>query len=379
MMWYALVVVLLAWISPGMGFEKACLECHEVAKGKVKHAPYEKGSCYDCHSPHVSKYPSLLKKDIPELCYGCHEKEEFLGKDWTHSPVEKGRCGECHAPHAAAEALLKKGPKELCVECHKGLKEKFEHLHKPFSEGKCFECHDPHGGSDKYFLKGSRKTLCFKCHEKEVVRRHEYGRKGMDCLECHDPHGGKGKALVRAFSHEPYAKGACKDCHSKSFGVEVCFSCHQGVEEEFFKAYNHYMRSKKEAFCLECHSPHLSEKKSLLRGSEDFVCVSCHEEALEKKRKSSYVHPSWQKCLECHEGHGSESFFLLKGGGLKVCVRCHETQGKFTHPVGAKVKDPRNGQEVTCVTCHDPMGTKFKYNLRLSGDSELCLECHKGY
>jgi predicted CXXCH cytochrome family protein len=70
---------------------------------------------------------------------------------------------------------------------------------------------------------------------------------------------------------------------------------------------------------------------------------------------------------------------MLKDGGNKTCSRCHETQGKFTHPIGEKVLDPRSGQMVACVSCHNPMGTDFRYNLKLSGTKDLCIQCHRTY
>ncbi|BCO10280.1 hypothetical protein GF1_26560 [Desulfolithobacter dissulfuricans] len=70
---------------------------------------------------------------------------------------------------------------------------------------------------------------------------------------------------------------------------------------------------------------------------------------------------------------------MLRGNGNDVCVQCHEDQGKFTHPVGPEVLDSHTGQMVTCVSCHNPMGTEYKYHLIEEGKKALCVLCHKTY
>jgi len=70
---------------------------------------------------------------------------------------------------------------------------------------------------------------------------------------------------------------------------------------------------------------------------------------------------------------------MLRDKEMKLCGSCHKRHINFTHPIGEKVRDPRNGQATSCMTCHDPMGVDYKYLLRLSGERELCIECHKGY
>jgi predicted CXXCH cytochrome family protein len=46
------------------------------------------------------------------------------------------------------------------------------------------------------------------------------------------------------------------------------------------------------------------------------------------------------------------------------------------HPLGADRLDPRTGEPITCVTCHDPHGTEFPMQLRGDQKRGLCLECH---
>ncbi len=360
--------------------------CHtrEAFRGRVEHGPVKGARCEKCHLPHVSRYSHLLRAEIPNLCFECHKdfKKKLKLASWVHLPVKRGACGRCHRPHAGPKGLLASEGARLCFNCHQGIKKaSYRVLHAPFRKGQCLACHQAHFGETRSLVKGGTQ-VCFACHKKRktVARHGDYADENMNCLTCHNPHGSNRPHLVRNFLHSPYEEEACDECHGgENTGADMCLACHDDKREEFLRVHTHYMRSGKRPFCVNCHSPHASDEKSLLRASPDWLCIRCHPEALVQKRESLHIHPAWEKCLDCHEGHGSRFAGMLKGDANAVCVRCHKTQGKFTHPIGEKVKDPRNGQTLTCVTCHDPMGTPFKYELRLSGEASLCLECHKGY
>jgi predicted CXXCH cytochrome family protein len=65
--------------------------------------------------------------------------------------------------------------------------------------------------------------------------------------------------------------------------------------------------------------------------------------------------------------------------GVETCSteRCHPTQGRFTHPVGKDIIDPRSGSSLDCSTCHNPMGSPEEYILRDGKDRDLCIKCHQ--
>ncbi|HLA50709.1 MAG TPA: cytochrome c3 family protein, partial [Thermodesulfobacteriota bacterium] len=94
--------------------------------------------------------------------------------------------------------------------------------------------------------------------------------------------------------------------------------------------------------------------------------------------KSNHKHPKLGICTDCHTSHGSNSqFFLTKGNDTCAMENCHSTQGKFTHPVGEKIIDPRSKTPMDCSTCHNPMGSPEKAILRFEKDRELCVQCHQ--
>ncbi|WP_456430996.1 cytochrome c3 family protein [Thermosulfuriphilus sp.] len=386
--WWILSLIIILFPYSGLNAQEVCFKCHSqkpFLKGRP-HRPVAAGKCDQCHLPHVSRYKGLLKEPAPGLCFSCHAelKKTLATSEIVHPPVAKGSCLRCHEAHASAQkGLLNKEAKTVCLNCHKDLRQKFKISHQPFAQGKCLSCHEAHASSDRRLLKKTGADLCLSCHkESSRLSQSHQGRsfKKMDCLSCHNPHGSDRKNLIREKGHPPYEENDCQVCHQQGpKGAELCFSCHKDRKKSFEYTHNHLLGGIKDNPCLVCHSPHVSDAKALLRDTPGRLCQECHPETSKQKEKSLYVHPQWGKCLDCHVGHGSNHPAMLNGDGNAACIQCHETQGEFTHPVGEKVIDPRNGQPVTCVTCHDPMGTNFKYNLRLSGEATLCLECHKNY
>jgi len=360
---------------------KNCINCHPLDKfrGTIYHKPID--DCFSCHTAHVSKYPKLLVNKMPNLCLDCHSS---ILKEWKtfeniHYPVQKGECLLCHDSHSGGRWLLKNSIDKLCQACHDiEMKRKF--LHQPFVSGNCNACHISHGSNEGQLLK--RKDICIECHPLQGLKRtHRNIDNGAGCTTCHNPHGGNNKSLLMDKVHRPYKEGRCDVCHfGKAQGNQMCLSCHPNVENEFFSKYNHYLPTvENKPFCVECHSPHVAEEKGLIKVKIKSLCVSCHKEVVIQKEESLYVHNEWDNCIVCHNPHGSNVRAMLKDKDVALCGKCHSRHVNFAHPMGEKVRDPRNGQPTSCITCHDPMGTNYKYQLRLSGDKALCIECHKGY
>lgn len=340
--------------------------------------------CGACHNPHVARYKNLLQHNIATLCFSCHEKSarEF-SKGIVHAPVRKGNCTTCHDAHASnVSSLLNKRLADSCFSCHKTTPQKFKHPHAPFVKGDCTACHQPHQADNGYLLKEDSDKLCFSCHQKATLRQKHpnFPKQPARCLSCHNPHGSKQKALMRNEMHQPFKQG-CKSCHDKKQGTSAagCLKCHPTIKQKMYATHSHLTSPGDGNSCLECHSPHAGDKKNLLKSSQQVLCRKCHEETYRRKEASPYPHPNAATCSNCHDVHGSSNAAMLKGDGNNVCEQCHKAQGQFTHPVGAKIRDPRTGLAVTCVSCHYPMGTEYKYQLKRNGQKELCMLCHKAY
>ncbi|MEK6580989.1 MAG: cytochrome c3 family protein [Nitrospirota bacterium] len=92
-------------------------------------------------------------------------------------------------------------------------------------------------------------------------------------------------------------------------------------------------------------------------------------------------------CNVCHKPHQMGGKILLNKPLEELCSSCHQTRiGAGEHKIGIKPSTPVDGLpldadgKITCITCHDPHGSKgFDKLLRARDFTELCKKCHKGY
>ena len=92
-------------------------------------------------------------------------------------------------------------------------------------------------------------------------------------------------------------------------------------------------------------------------------------------------------CNVCHKPHQMGGKILLNKPLEELCSSCHQTRiGAGEHKVGIKPSTPVEALpldadgKITCITCHDPHGTKgFANLLRERTFTDLCKKCHKGY
>ena len=101
-----------------------CVKCHgKTVREKHLHgALNSRIGCTICHSGIIAKYTPHKKSNMnamgltttqPDLCYTCHDKGMFAGKD-VHAALAMG-CTGCHNPHSTDTAkLLIAGQPDLC-------------------------------------------------------------------------------------------------------------------------------------------------------------------------------------------------------------------------------------------------------------------------
>jgi predicted CXXCH cytochrome family protein len=182
-----------------------CIGCHSEMDQQLDevgfvHKPV-KEDCLTCHSPHATDFPMLVKQAPGELCTtACHEdiKRAVTEAKHKHSAVtQDSGCVNCHTPHGGDLAkLMKDRPVNLCMACHdRSVKAPDGRVvasvlevtdpkmikHGPVADGSCGGCHNVHGSDyaklliDEYpgtfyqpfDLKSY--SLCFECHDKELV------------------------------------------------------------------------------------------------------------------------------------------------------------------------------------------------------------------
>lgn len=330
---------------------KKCYDCHKeekeaFSKGTV-HPPVDDGDCKACHKDHGDKNNLILQFEVEkELCFTCHDKKGK--KKYVHNPIRDGKCSVCHNPHNSVnEHLLKNKVQELCLSCHeKNAREKY--LHTPYKEGKCLDCHDPHESNNSRLISlESGKSvmvisdLCLECHQKisQGKNVHLIVMAG-ECLSCHRPHSSEYQfQLVKSlekicylgchedfakskYVHKPVKEGKCVSCHDPHNSpnnklllpklytgyfneAKLCYLCHTNMRQKFsVKIHQPVVVGG----CNDCHLPHESDTRKLLKYSEDKdMCLSCHElsayeDPINKKHSLDKIHT---KCLGCHNPHGN--------------------------------------------------------------------------
>jgi predicted CXXCH cytochrome family protein len=322
-----------------------CYGCHAELKAKFSqadvHAPVKQGKCELCHSPHAARFPKLVRAKGAGLCYACHadKKASFTGGT-AHTPVKQGDCLKCHDPHASPQKhLLAKAGAELCLSCHEKVKTAPRTVkHMPFEAGNCLTCHVAHASPQKDLLVKPAARLC------------------QDCHQLRDPR------ITRA--HQPFnvATASCVECHAP----------HGSDKKGIIKTVAHQPFAQ--GRCGICHQVAGPDPKvTNLKGSE--LCYTCHgKEAQAFKKK--LVHPpvAGGQCTACHTPHASEVKGLLVDGQRGMCLGCHgKVLEKFTR---SKAFHPAKAADGRCTACHTPHASDRA--VLLADDSlKVCGACHK--
>jgi predicted CXXCH cytochrome family protein len=151
--------------------------------------------------------------------------------------------------------------------------------------------------------------------------------------------------------------------------------CHRSQASFKTASFQHNLTS--EQSCVSCHNAHAANGEHLLARSQVELCMGCHFNDVKSGEKASYITHDGLECVNCHLPHGSQDSQLLKTRDPQLCAGCHEAAHRVSHPMGPEVIDPRTGEEVTCLTCHQLHGAEFDKYLPLNPDMALCVQCHK--
>ena len=149
----------------------ACLTCHEGTKRTHWDGSAHQSNglaCNDCHKLHTPTDPLLNKVTQPDVCFKCHKEQRADTHKISTHPIAAGKvgCSDCHNPHGSAgPKLLKKNTVvETCWTCHADKRGPFLWEHQPVAED-CTNCHTPHGSNITPLLKSRAPFLCQECHD----------------------------------------------------------------------------------------------------------------------------------------------------------------------------------------------------------------------
>jgi DmsE family decaheme c-type cytochrome len=168
-------------------------------------------SCISCHSVHSPKAEKAQLKATTETeqCFTCHK--DVRAETWknSHHPIREGKidCSDCHNPHGSATPKMIRGASvnDQCYTCHTEKRGPFLWEHPPVREG-CMNCHTPHGSNHLKLQRTSVPYLCQQCHANTRHPGTLYDGLRVPTLE--NPAQGSNRVFNRA----------CLDCHAAVHG-----------------------------------------------------------------------------------------------------------------------------------------------------------------
>jgi DmsE family decaheme c-type cytochrome len=258
-----------------------------------------------------------------------------------HGVAAQAQDGEPPVDEAPVAAYTPGGA-DTCLRCHDETSEFpvlaiFQSKHArasdprtPFAGMQCEACHGPGGAHAKRVRRGEERppVIDFGSHATTPV-----ATQNSTCLGCHSDQ------VTHAWAGSPHeAEGlACADCHrvhsardavtEKAEQPPVCYTCHERIRADTFKAFSHPIRYGDMA-CSDCHQPHGSTADAqLVRATLNDTCFVCHAE---KRGPVLWEHPPVSEdCGLCHRAHGSNHPAMLTKRPPLLCQQCHSQAG---HP-----------------------------------------------
>lgn len=211
------------------GETASCLGCHK--NGQRSHwsgSAHDNAAvpCASCHSVHVRQDRVMARGSQQEVCYACHQSERAQAHRVSSHPLatlggaDKGggkmACSDCHNPHGSSgPTLMRKGSvNETCWSCHADKRGPFLWEHEPVTEA-CTTCHTPHGSNNAPLLKLRLPYLCQSCHSGDHAAQIN---SGANLVGGAVSTAGSVLPLASAPSRAQLQGRACQACHMQTHG-----------------------------------------------------------------------------------------------------------------------------------------------------------------
>ncbi len=157
--------------------DKTCLTCHRnqpTTAGRLEASHARNAiACTQCHSIHAHGPNGLVARkpaDVNAQCEGCHlDVKSSFAEPFKHRVPENAMtCVDCHNPHGSFRPGLMRmasANEPGCFKCHGDLRGPFTFEHAPVREEGCQSCHNPHGSENaKMLIRQEVNLVCLECH-----------------------------------------------------------------------------------------------------------------------------------------------------------------------------------------------------------------------
>jgi DmsE family decaheme c-type cytochrome len=192
-----------------------CLTCHRgKARTNWDGSPHQNNqlACNNCHQVHAPADRVLVRKTQTEVCFTCHKEQRADSLKISAHPIKEGKvvCSDCHNPHGSSgPSLVKKNTiVETCHTCHAEKRGPFLFEHQPVMEN-CAYCHAPHGSNLAPMMISRSPFLCQSCHDGPHASESPAGRAAAGNQGGFNPAAGPSSNLI--------GRG-CLNCHSQIHG-----------------------------------------------------------------------------------------------------------------------------------------------------------------
>ncbi len=265
-------------------------------KALHSHAPFEGGDCAVCHERNKGPDPGPIRHaTVNEECFECHDDvRDVMTRRYKHVPALEA-CTDCHNAHNSAEPALLAGEQvELCVKCHKGIRDqlaKGKIQHDAVTKArKCSNCHNPHAANIEKLLVQLPFDLCVTCHSKDGMiasdgkpmtnyRQWLAENKvwhapvaAKDCSACHRTHAGDNYRLLvapyPATFYAPYDRrnyALCYGCHNDKVVSEPETTTLTGFRDGSRNLHYVHVNKERGRTCRACHEVHASKQDHHIR------------------------------------------------------------------------------------------------------------------
>jgi len=227
---------------------------------------------------------------------------------------------------------------------------------------------------------------------------------GKTCIsaDCHPSPVASG-----VLEHPPFREGHCLACHEdhttsaghrlRPLTNAMCLACHTGMAVTTGAlSLIHPPGGQR---CLDCHNPHQSRQRNLLRDKGQLlICAQCHADFLKESAKLPYRHhylDPTTECGSCHYAHRRSAAHYVRENVSETCLTCHDLPIRVGERVLDNVAEQINRAPVvhgaltqgSCAACHTPHGSRQPsllkagypaggYEVYETGQYALCWQCH---